>query len=210
MSLIQLRNIKKKFKDKIIFDDFNLDIEAGDFVVIIGKSGSGKSTLLNLLGLLDTPDSGTVTIANETNVRPFSTRAQKLLHHQIGYLFQNFALVDDKTVRYNLQLAFTHKSKENAMLMSDTLNRVGLKGFESKRVYQCSGGEQQRIALARLMLKNSAIVLCDEPTGSLDVENKEIVIKLLQELNREGKTLIVVTHDPDFLDYANKVVNLND
>lgn len=210
MSLIQLRNIKKKFKDKIIFDNFNLDIDKGDFVVIIGKSGSGKSTLLNLLGLLDSPDSGSVTIANESNIRPFSTKAQKLLQHQIGYLFQNFALIDDKTVLANLKIAFTTKPKDYLKIIDETLTRVGLVNFQPKPVYQCSGGEQQRIALARLIIKNSNIILCDEPTGSLDAENKEMVIKLLKELNSEGKTLIIVTHDNDFLQYADKVVNLND
>ena len=209
MSLIQLRNIKKKFKDKIIFDNFSLDIDKGDFVVIIGKSGSGKSTLLNLLGLLDSPDSGSVTIANETNVSPFSTKAQKLLQHQIGYLFQNFALIDDKTVLANLKIAFTTKPKDYLKIIDETLTRVGLINFQPKLVYQCSGGEQQRIALARLIIKNSNIILCDEPTGSLDAENKEMVIKLLKELNNEGKTLIIVTHDNDFLQYADKVVNLN-
>ena len=131
-----------------------------------------------------------------------------MLREKIGYLFQNFALIDNMTVFENLELAIFKNQKEKQQLIHDALKKVGLEGFESKFVFQCSGGEQQRIAIARLLLKPCDLVLCDEPTGSLDDENKKIILDLLDELHALGKTIIVVSHEKVVSDRAQTTIEL--
>ena len=134
-----------------------------------------------------------------------------LLRNKISYLFQNFALLNDKTVAYNLEIAthfLKYDKKTRAMKFAQALERVGLSGFEQKKVYQLSGGEQQRIALARIMLKPSELILADEPTGSLDEGNRNKVMEILGQLNDEGKTIIVVTHDSEIEKCAKRRINL--
>lgn len=208
--MIQLNNITKSFGDRVIFKDYSLVIPQNSFTVISGASGSGKSTLLNMIGLLDLPDCGNIKILDYQNVKPFSLQATQILRNHIGYLFQNFALVPEKSVLYNLNIALDSvKVKNKKERVRDALQKVGLEGFENKMVYQCSGGEQQRIAIARLLLKPCEIILADEPTGSLDDYNKHIIFSLLKELQTLGKTLVVVTHDPDLIALADLVVDLN-
>ncbi len=209
-TIIQLKDINKSFGDKTVLNKLNLHIETGEFLVISGPSGCGKSTLLNIIGLLDTADEGEYLLFSENAPRPFSSKAEKLLAQKIGYLFQNFALVDHKTVAYNLSIALVGvKREEREARISEVLTQVGLEGFESKKVYQCSGGEQQRIALARILLKKCELILCDEPTGSLDLQNKNAVIEILQELNHSGKTVVVVTHDSDVVEVASRQFQLH-
>ena len=166
---------------------------------IVGKSGSGKSTLLNILGLLEEPDQGELILKGE-RVRKGSPHQRTLfLRNTISYLFQNFALVDHGTVGYNLDLALHYvkgSPREKKRWKEEALARVGLPGIAGKTVCQLSGGEQQRVALARIFLKPSSLILADEPTGSLDVGNARMVLDLLHELHREGRTVLVVTHDP--------------
>lgn len=208
-TIVKMENIVKKYEDKLIFDHYNLTINAGEYVVIIGKSGSGKSTLLNLIGLLDRPNSGKITLFGQSNIKPFSFKAETLLKNKIGYLFQNFALIDDETVYENLLLALDKQDHKQAQkLIKEALDKVLLSGYEKKLVYKCSGGEQQRIAIARLLLKKCDLVLADEPSGSLDHENKLIVAKLLKELNEQGKTVIIVTHDDYFKQFASQLIEL--
>lgn len=190
----------------MIFHGLNLKIEDGEFVVVIGKSGSGKSTLLNIMGLLLKADEGDVTLFGKKNIRPYSRKAEQLLKNKIGYLFQNFALVDDETVYDNLKLVVSGSDKQKKM--DTALCEVGLQGYGKKKVYQCSGGEQQRIALARLLLKPCELILADEPTGSLDHENKLVVCELLKKLNESGKTIVVVTHDDELKQFANRIIPL--
>lgn len=179
--IVELDSIQKKFKEKVIFDSFSCTIYENEFVAIIGKSGCGKSTLLNMIGLLDSPDSGEIILFGEKGIKPFSKKATLLLKSKIGYLFQNFALIENKTVYENLQMAINEKNKKNVnKYIEDALKKVGLNGYSKKYIYECSGGEQQRIALARLLVKPCELILADEPTGSLDEENKQIVIKLLK------------------------------
>jgi putative ABC transport system ATP-binding protein len=148
MKVVVVDKIHKQYHDHVIFDDFSMEIEQGSFVAIQGASGSGKSTLLNMIGLLDSPDKGNIVIFDKKNVKPFSRQANKLLKAKIGYLFQNFALIDNKSVYYNLYLSIDHFSfpdKKERILKA--LEDVGLKGFENKKICECSGGEQQRVAL---------------------------------------------------------------
>lgn len=199
MDTISLKNITKKFGNKVIFKNFNLNIKKGDFVSIMGPSGIGKSTLLNMIGLLESKDSGDIKILDYLNPKFNSKEGVSLLRKEISYLFQNYGLVENKTVNYNLKMA-THflklsKNEENKKI-KDALSKVGLENIENEKVYSLSGGEQQRVALAKIILKPSSIILADEPTGSLDEKNRDIVLKILKNLNKYGKTIVVVTHDP--------------
>lgn len=206
--IIELNNIVKSFNDRKILDHFNIKVDENEFVVIMGKSGSGKSTLLNIMGLLDQPDEGIVKIFNEKNVKPFSRKAEKLLREKIGYLFQNFALLDNETVEYNLMIALENVKGNKKELIHKALKEVGLEDHEKKKIFECSGGEQQRIAIARLLLKPCELILADEPTGSLDSYNKKIVCDLLKHMQLRGKTIIVVTHDDYLKQYADRIVEL--
>lgn len=159
-------------------------------VAIVGKSGSGKSTLLNLLGLIDGDYSGRYEIFGQTNLAVNSAKSQTIIREHISYLFQNFALIDDETVEYNLMLALKYvklSKKDKLKKVEEILERVGLSATLHQKVSELSGGEQQRIAVARAILKPSQLILADEPTGSLDPENRDLVLKFLLEMNREGK-----------------------
>ncbi|TNP10719.1 ABC transporter ATP-binding protein [Bacillus tropicus] len=205
---IKLDNITKNYGDKYIFQDFNLDIYKGEFIGIIGKSGSGKSTLLNIMGLLDEPNQGRVLIQGNDN----TYRNKRLFfRNTLGYIFQNYALMDNETVGANLEVAlkFQKKTKlEKRDLMNGVLTQVGLSCSLKTKVYTLSGGEQQRLAVARILLKKCDVILADEPTGSLDKENRDQVINLLKKLHSEGKTIIVVTHDMDLQNLFSRVVEL--
>lgn len=206
---IQLRNVSKKFEDKPILQDFNLNVEKGDMIAITGQSGTGKSTLLNIIGLLDKPDSGEVIIQGTVNAFSKEKKTTMLLRNTIGYLFQNYALIDQETVSRNLDIALAYtKSADKRKLKRQALERVGLLDKMNSKVYQLSGGEQQRVALARLMLKKNDIILADEPTGSLDELNRNHILEILRGLNEEQKTIIIVTHDPEVARQCKRVINL--
>lgn len=209
-TIVEIKNIVKKYQNKSVFEDFSLSINRGEFIVIIGKSGTGKSTLLNMLGLLDKPDKGTIKLFDKINVKPYSRQAEALLRNDIGYLFQNFSLIDNESVYNNLLIAIPKgKKRDKAEAIRNVLEEVGLVGYESKLIHKCSGGEQQRIAVARLLLKSCSLILADEPTGSLDYENKMIVVEQLKKLQISGKTIIVVTHDKELEKYADRVIELS-
>ena len=209
MYAIELKNIMKKYNEKVILDHFNLKIEEGTFLGIKGESGKGKTTLLNIMGLLESFE-GTLSIFGEDVSYGDKKKRKIMLKNTIGYLFQNYALIDDLNVYENLKIALNKKDKENEKnLMRDALKEVGFhENFLNKKIYTCSGGEQQRIAISRLMLKNCHIVFADEPTGSLDEKNSEIVMRLLTKLNEEGKTVIMVSHDDTALSYCKEIVQL--
>lgn len=209
-TIIEMKNIVKRYGDKLIFDHYNLNIKAGEYIVIMGKSGSGKSTLLNMIGLLDRPNDGDIYLFGQKNIKPFSFRAETLLKNKIGYLFQNFALIDDETVYENLSLVLDRQDRKNAkQLINSALKQVSLTGYENKKIFKCSGGEQQRIAMARLLLKKCELVLADEPTGSLDYENKVIISELLKKMYEKGQTVIIVTHDDYFKQFATRILELS-
>ena len=208
-AIITLKKVCKSFGSHEIFRDFDLEIQRGDFVCITGESGKGKTTLLNIIGMLEQPDSGTVVINGVENPKLNKPAGRKLLKKDIFYVFQNYGLVEDQTVRYNLKIAgyFTKKTKDRDLAAA--LAKVGLgPEFLKSKIYTLSGGEQQRCALARMYLKEHSIILADEPTGSLDAANREKIMEILRNMNGEGRTVVVVTHDPEVTKCAKRIVRL--
>lgn len=209
--IIQLKNIDKKYGNKYLFKNLGFSIKKGEMIAITGASGSGKSTLLNIIGLIDKPDSGEVLICGNKNPYDKEKIKLNLFRNNIGYLFQNYALVDNYTVSKNLDIALEYvKGKNKNKLKEEALDKVGLLDKLNNKVFELSGGEQQRVALARLMLKKNDIILADEPTGSLDEDNKAIILKLLKELNNEGKTVVIVTHDKVVADICDREINIKE
>ncbi|PFX65131.1 bacteriocin ABC transporter ATP-binding protein [Bacillus toyonensis] len=192
-----------------MLDNFNLVVNKGEMMAITGQSGTGKSTLLNIVGLLEEPDSGDVIIQGIENAWKSEKKQIELFRYTIGYLFQNYALIDNETVSKNLDVALEYVKLPNKDdKKKEVLEKVGLLDKLNSKIYQLSGGEQQRIALARLMLKKNDIILADEPTGSLDEVNRDQVLSILKSLNNEGKTILIVTHDPEVSKICTNVVTL--
>ncbi|KGX88655.1 bacteriocin ABC transporter ATP-binding protein [Pontibacillus halophilus JSM 076056 = DSM 19796] len=202
--MIQLEKLRKEFEGKPLFQELDLTIEDGDFVVFSGPSGCGKTTLLNMIGALEPVDKGKI-IVDGMDIT-LKKNHLSYFRSKIGFLFQNFALIDNKTVRQNL--AIIKKQIRSSLEMEEALQMVGLLEKIDTKVYKLSGGEQQRVALARLMLKQCDIILADEPTGSLDTDNANRVVAILHELNRQGKTIILVTHDEGMKEQGNRVVTI--
>ena len=203
--MIEGRNITKRFGDLVLLQDFSFRIESGEFVAFSGPSGRGKTTLLNIIGLIEPVDEGTLLIHG----KEYKSRRQKLEYYRniVGFLFQNFALIENKTVWQNLNIIKENSRSEYTI--EEVLEIVGLEDKIENKVYTLSGGEQQRIALARLFLKKCEIILADEPTGSLDARNAEIVMEILKELNEEqGKTVVMVTHDEKIREMAGRIIAL--
>lgn len=202
--MIEGKNISKQFGSLILFDGFDFRIEDGEFVCFSGPSGAGKTTLLNIIGLIEPLDGGELLI----NGRQYRSNKDKLefFRSKVGFLFQNFALIEGKTVEENLQLI--RKGSRTGYSIEEVLEKVGLLDKLENKVYTLSGGEQQRIALARLFYKKCEIILADEPTGSLDKRNADMVMEILLELNRQGKTVVLVTHDERIKGLANRVIEL--
>lgn len=194
--MIKIKRMNKSFQRKALFKDFNLEVGSGEFIGIMGKSGQGKTTLLNMMGTLEKPDSGMIEIMGHCLDNKKTQRF--LLRNHIGFIFQNYALIDNETVNENLEIALKHKKmtkQQKREAMTNALSEVGLKDYEKEKIHTLSGGEQQRVAMARLLLKDPDIILADEPTGSLDVENRDMIVSLFQQLHKRGKTIIMVTHD---------------
>lgn len=212
MSVISLDKVTKQFGNNRIFDQFDFEITNNDFVCVVGPSGSGKSTLLNIIGLLERPTSGTVNILGYENPRLNSRRGIYLLRNEISYLFQNYGLIESETVKYNISLAmrFSKLSRmERNRKISAALEMMGLENMEKEKICYLSGGEQQRVALVKCMLKPARIILADEPTGSLDEINKKTVMESISQLHHAGKTVVLVTHDSTIEKYATKIIHLN-
>lgn len=203
--MLQLSGVTKRFGERAVIDGLCLSVEDGAFLAITGPSGAGKTTLLNVMGGLERPDAGDV-LLDGAPMRP--GRSALLFHrHRAGFLFQDFALMEEQSVRANLEVALAYRadvrgSAARLEVMRAALSRVGLDPGATlpKRVYQLSGGEQQRVALARLVCKDPSYVFADEPTGNLDAANRDVVLGVLRQLNEAGKTVVVVTHDPAVAD----------
>lgn len=205
--MIELANISKAFDGQIVLNDFSVKIETNEFVTIVGKSGSGKSTLLHIMSMIDKPGSGTVRFLDWTN--PKGKDLLKLRKYHFGYVFQNYVLMNNKTVKENLLLSTKHTPSTDPSALADSLEKVQLsKDYLDKKVYQLSGGEQQRLAIARILLKPCTIIFADEPTGNLDDYNKHIILSLFKELKAEGKTIVCATHDREIASQSDRTILL--
>lgn len=208
MLAVELKNVTKKFNNKTVIDNLSLQLEEKKIYAITGRSGCGKTTLLNIMGGIEKVDEGEVTILGNKNISQ-KNRLRKLLRYQISFLFQNYALSDNDTVKYNLELALKYsKVKNKNEAIAEALKTVGLEGMEKQKIYSLSGGEQQRVAVARLLLKPTELILADEPTGNLDPENRNVIFSLLQKLNQKGKTVVIVTHDMELSSKCDKIIAL--
>jgi len=202
--MIEVKNLTKTFGEVCVFKDLSFNIDNGEFVVFSGKSGCGKTTMLNLIGGIDTPDSGEI-LVDGADITKQKNRIE-YFRNKVSFLFQNFALIDNKTVEENLNMV--KKNTRTDTTIEQALESVGLKDKIKAKVYTLSGGEQQRVALARIMIKKCDLILADEPTGSLDKENSVGVIEILKKLNSEGKTVILVTHDEELKKTGSRIIEL--
>lgn len=191
----------------------DLDVEEGRFISIMGPSGSGKSTLMNLIGCLDRPTSGQLYIRDNDVSRLSSDRLAKVRNKEIGFVFQQFNLLTSMTALENVELPLVYAgvpAKERRARAEAALSQVGLSDRLGHRPVELSGGQQQRVAIARALINEPAILLADEPTGALDTATGIEVMAIFQELHRTGRTIIVVTHEPEVSRYAERVVHIRD
>jgi len=209
---IEVLNVTKKFGKRYIFKNLNLSVEDGEFVSIVGPSGCGKSTLLNMIGLLESRDAGQIKLKGKEIPKINSKKSTMLRRNTINYLFQSFALINDMTIYHNLFLAMNFSNittKEKDTRIDEILKKVHLEEFKDEKVNTLSGGEQQRVALARTILKPGDIILADEPTGSLDSVAAEIAFNLIKDLSKQySKTVMMVTHSKHLANQADRIINI--
>jgi putative ABC transport system ATP-binding protein len=217
MSLIEIRDMYKIYNpgenEVRAIDGVNLTIEHGEFVAIIGQSGSGKSTLMNMLGLLDIPTSGKYLLNGHDVEGLTDDELSDIRNKEIGFIFQGFNLITSLTAVENVELPLVYrgmKKEERNKLAIDALNRVGLSHRLDHLPKQMSGGQQQRVAIARAVAARPPIILADEPTGNLDSHSGVEVMKILHELHEEGRTIILITHDNDIANEAQRVIRIQD
>lgn len=213
MNILELKDVSKSYDGRSIMENIDISIPEKSFVSIVGKSGSGKSTLLNMIGLLESVDSGSIKIKGEEIPKINSRRATTLRRNTINYLFQSYALINDISVRENLMIAmeFVELSKsEKLKQIDEVLEELDILLLRDKKVNTLSGGEQQRVAMARCILKPCELVLADEPTGSLDEKMADIVFDMMKNLrDKYGKTVVLVTHDTRLADKTDFKIDLD-
>jgi len=215
--MITLKNLSRIFRTQDIettaLSNINLTVEEGEFVAIMGPSGCGKSTLLSILGMLDSPTDGSFEFSG-TDISAYSeTKLAELRKSSIGFVFQSFNLIDELTVFENVELPLQYQKiskAERKQRVEAILKRVGIDHRGEHLPQQLSGGQQQRVAVARALIINPKLILADEPTGNLDSKNGDEVMAMLRELNKEGTTVIMVTHDEKEGNYADRLVRLLD
>ena len=215
--MLSMRELSRVYRTDTVettaLDGIFLDVADGEFVAIMGPSGCGKSTLLNVIGMLDSPTSGSY-VFDGTEVAGLSeSRLADFRKRNIGFIFQSFNLVDELSVRENIELALLYHNvpaSERRTRVDEVMDKVGIAHRAKHRPSQLSGGQQQRVAVARALVASPKLILADEPTGNLDTHHGEEVMKMLQALNREGSTIVMVTHSPAHADYAGRVVNMLD
>ena len=209
--MIKINNLSKKYNDNQIFKNFNCEINENEMVAIKGMSGSGKTTLLNIIGLLDNDYKGNIIISGVDVSNLNRKKREQFIRENISYLFQNYALIDDESIKDNLMLSLEYvkmNKTEKKDLIKKTLKKVGIEKDINEKIYSLSGGEQQRVSLARTLLKPSKLILADEPTGNLDESNRNDIIKILLEMQKKGKTIIIVTHDNVVAQNCNTVIEI--
>lgn len=215
--MIKLENVKKVFRTEEVetwaLREVNLEVKEGEFVAIMGPSGCGKSTLLNILGLLDNPTEGTYMLNGKDVSKLKENDRTDIRKGTIGFVFQSFNLIDELNVYENIELPLLYMdtpNKERKERIEAVMDRMAISHRRKHFPNQLSGGQQQRVAIARAVLPNPKIILADEPTGNLDSKNGKEVMNLLSELNKEGTTIIMVTHSQHDAAYADRIINLYD
>ncbi len=217
--MIKLKNIEKVYRtdtiETLALNDINLDVAQGEFLSIMGPSGCGKSTLLNIMGLLDAPTNGSISIASDAPIQDFSDKKLAQFRNQkIGFIFQSYHLINDLTVLDNVELPLLYRktsSAERKRLASEALEKVGLSNRMSHYPSQLSGGQRQRVAIARAIVGKPSIILADEPTGNLDSQMGNEIMEILEQLNKtDGTTIVMVTHDENMAKRTHRLVRLFD
>jgi putative ABC transport system ATP-binding protein len=217
--MIKLRNIEKVYRtdtiETLALNNINLDVPQGEFLSIMGPSGCGKSTLLNIIGLLDAPTNGSISIASDAPIQDFSDKKLAQFRNQkIGFIFQSYHLINDLTVLDNVELPLLYRdtsSSERKRLASEALEKVGLSNRMSHYPSQLSGGQRQRVAIARAIVGKPSIILADEPTGNLDSQMGNEIMEILENLNKtDGTTIVMVTHDENMAKRTHRLVRLFD
>lgn len=206
--LIQIKNLSKEFGKVKALDNINLNIYKGEWLAIMGPSGSGKSTLLNILSLMDNPSSGKYILDNEDLEQINEERKITLRREKIGLIFQQFHLIPYLSALENVMLSQYYHSSVDEEDAKAVLEKVGLSHRLGHLPSQLSGGEQQRVCIARALINNPEILLADEPTGNLDEANEKIVLETLQKLKNEGKTIVLITHNPELAKFADRTLIL--
>lgn len=217
--MIELSGINKyykynKRKNYHALKDINLKIEDGEFVAIIGRSGAGKTTLLNIIGLLDNYDSGKYLIDGQNTQGMNDTKLSKLRNEKIGFVLQDYALIENKSVIINVMLPLFFNPKYSFSKMQQVamkvIEKLGIQDQSHKKVNQLSGGQKQRVAIARAIVNDPSFILADEPTGALDTKTSAEIMELFKSLNDEGKTVIIITHDPTVAEACKRKIEISD
>ena len=215
--VISMKSLSKRFDDEAgVLDalkNINIEIVSGDFVAIMGPSGSGKSTLMNIIGLLDKATSGVFELDGVDIASLGQKQLAKLRLDKIGFVFQSFNLLPRLSVAQNVELPMVYAKKsaaERSKKVAEVLRKVGLSDKANNKSNRMSGGQVQRVAIARALTNSPSLILADEPTGNLDTKNGIEIMNLLRDLNKQGVTVIVVTHNPEVGDYANKILSVRD
>ena len=209
--MIELQHIWKQFGSRVIFSDLSLNFQGGMVYALIGDSGCGKTTLLNMLAKLETFDKGEIFYKGNSLT---SIKNEEFYRNELGYLFQNFGLLESQTIRENLELGLIGKKKnkkqEKERLLLQALQAVRLDYLSlNQNIYELSGGEAQRVALAKIILKNPPLILADEPTASLDPKNSKEIMEILLELRNANRTIIIATHNPSIWKMADQIIRLS-
>jgi putative ABC transport system ATP-binding protein len=215
--MLKLHNLTRIYQTEDVetsaLNNVNIEIAKGEFVAIMGPSGCGKSTLLNTIGMLDSPTSGDYIFDGENVAGYTESQLSVIRKKSIGFIFQNFNLIDELTVAENIELALIYHNipaAERKSKVADVMDKVGIAHRAKHLPSQLSGGQQQRVAVARAVVGDQKMILADEPTGNLDSAHGQEVMEMLQSLNEEGTTIVMVTHSPAHADFARRTINLFD
>lgn len=215
--MLKIQNLSKSYRTENVettaLNNIDIEINKGEFIAIMGPSGCGKSTLLNTIGMLDSPTSGHYWFNDEDVANYSGAKLANIRKHNIGFIFQSFNLVDELTVRENIELALLYHnipSAERKERVEKVMQQVGISHRANHMPSQLSGGQQQRVAVARAVVGDQSMILADEPTGNLDTQHGHEVMEMLQELNANGKTIVMVTHSPAHAEFATRTITLLD